>query len=124
MKKIHLKEIERIQASLPSDIKSRLFKEISLNPTIKEVFERASADETNTEEVRQKAKDVLLTGVLDKTEVIVDEEVAKEANEYFEKEISRSIALGRLPAKLSNSFIKKIWKTSKKESLNQQEEKQ
>lgn len=114
MKKTHIKELERIQASLPEDIKNNLFITRSVNPTIKEVFEKAADDETNSEEIRQKAKDVLLSGALDATETVPNEEYTQKANEYFEKEIDRAIKLGRLPKHIKGNTNKKLWKTSKK----------
>ena len=116
IKKKYSKELERIQSGLPDEIKQKLFYQKLISPTIREVFERTMNDETNSKEIRDKARDVLLTGALDETETTVDKEASIEANAYFDKEIDRSIKLGLLPAKLKDTLIKKICKKSKKES--------
>ena len=92
IKKKYSKELERIQSGLPDEIKQKLFYQKLISPTIREVFERTMNDETNSKEIRDKARDVLLTGALDETETTVDKEASIEANAYFDKEIDRSIS--------------------------------
>lgn len=102
MKKKHLKEIQRINKLIPTELLARLTKKQYKNPTIRDMVKRVLK---NPEEVAHivSAEDLAKyrameeSGYLDEMEEVIDHEVEKEIDTFLEKEFEKARKLGRLP---------------------------
>ena len=96
MKKSDIREIERINRSIPKDLIAKLEVEVDTTPEMKSAFERASKDKTISADLRRKAKLIIDSGFWSKRHKVVDSEVEKQINEYLDVEIAKSRKLGLL----------------------------
>lgn len=102
MKKKHLKEIERIQKSIPKELLDKLIIKRPFSPIAKEIIMRALANPKEVEgivsaEELEKYQAMLDSGELDRTEEVSDPEIEKQIDEYYNKEFEKARKLGRLP---------------------------
>lgn len=97
-------ELERISSNIPEEILNNLYYEEEANKTIKKVIRKALDDPEFPEEKKEKYRNLLNSGKLDKTVTREDEEVREELDEWLENEIQKSIEAGRLPSRESDMF--------------------
>jgi len=100
MKKLNKKQIEvikEINASIPKHLLDRLMKKQAATPVIKQVVELAINDPDLPEEKKQKMRNILATGELDKQEEVADETIETEIEAFLNEEVRRAIKIGRLP---------------------------
>lgn len=114
MKKQHLKELKRIQESIPEKMKSRLLIKRSVAPTVKKVVNLALKDKDITDKQKERLQHLKDTGLFDKKEEVVNKTAQKEIDKYLNEEIAKSIAAGRLPEPKDNSLFNKYLKKCKK----------
>lgn len=99
-----LKEIEN---NVPERLKSGLMKKImntEQEDTAKETLKRTDL----SPELRSKIETDLTNGVFRFEEEIVDEEIEKELDAYYEKEVKAAIADGRLTSPDEDPFYQKM----------------
>lgn len=97
MKKKHLRVLKQIQDGIPQELLRNLTKKEIQAPTIKKVFEKALTDPNTTERQRRNIQAMLDSGKLDREVEVLDHEVEKQIDAYFEEEIAKAVKLGRLP---------------------------
>lgn len=114
MKKKDLKELLRIQETIPEDLKSRLFINRAVTPTISKVMKLAMKDPDMTEEKRQQMQTLKDSGMLDQKEKVVNKTVEKKIDAYLTEEMNKSIKAGRLTppseSELKGKYLKKCKK--------------
>lgn len=99
MKKAHIKELERINASIPKELLEKIQKEQLVTPTMKEVAEKALVSDLPKEK-KDRIYRMLKSGVFDKTELVSDPEIEKQVSQYLDEQIELSQKAGRLPKNL------------------------
>lgn len=99
MKKKHLRVIQMIQEGIPHELLMNLTKKEIQAPTIKKVFQLAltKPDEEVTPRQKRNIRAMLDSGRLDREVEVLDHEVEKEIDAYFQAEIAKAVQLGRLP---------------------------
>lgn len=98
MRKKHLRVIKQIQDGIPKELLMNLTKTELQSPTIKKLFEKALTDPSTTERQRRNIQAMLDSGKLDREVEVLDHEVEKQIDAYYEVEIAKAVKLGRLPA--------------------------
>lgn len=111
MKKKHLLEIQRINASIPKDLLDRLMVKKPMFEAMKEIATRAIDDPNVDEETKKKCRILLKTGFLDTHMEVADPLVEKEISEYLDGEFAKARTLGRLPPPQRWPILKKKSKT-------------
>lgn len=96
LKESDLRELRRIQESIPDDLKRRLIIKRAATPTMAKMLSLALHRKDLTPEQREKFQTIKDSGILNKKEEVVNETIQKRIDKYLEKEINRSIAAGRL----------------------------
>lgn len=114
MKKKHLKELERIQDSVPDSIKGRLLRKKKVTPTVRKVVDLALNDPEISDKKKEQLRNLNDTGLFDKSEEVVNKTAQKELDEYMNTQIARSIAAGRLPKPKNNTVFDKYIAKCKK----------
>jgi hypothetical protein len=108
LKPEHIKELQRIQNSIPKSLTEGVMKETQPGKEMLDTLKKALNDPELTSEQRRKTKLILESGYLEKKVMSEDPEVIAEIDTYIEKEIEKSVRLGRLPdKKKKNKNIKK-----------------
>ena len=108
LKPEHMKELERIQKSIPKNLTDNVMKETQPGKEVLETLKKALNDPELTAEQRRKTELIIESGYLEKTVMSEDPAVIAEIDTYIEKEIEKSVRLGRLPdKKKKNKNIKK-----------------
>ena len=103
-----MKELERIQKSIPKNLTDNVMKETQPGKEVLETLKKALNDPELTAEQRRKTELIIESGYLEKTVMSEDPAVIAEIDTYIEKEIEKSVRLGRLPdKKKKNKNIKK-----------------
>lgn len=97
MRKKHLRIIKQIQEGIPQELLRNLTKTELQSPTIKKVFEKVLVHPDTTERQRRNVQAMLDSGKLDREVEVLDHEVEKQIDVYFEVEIAKAVKLGRLP---------------------------
>jgi hypothetical protein len=110
MNKRTLRVIKEIHASVPQDLRDRLFVETYIAPDLrlearkqaKELFEEANAlpDGPKKETAlkgAQRLQNIIDAGYYDAKEKRVDPEVAKQIEAYIDTELDKAIKEGRIP---------------------------
>ena len=100
MKKKHLKVIQRIQNSIPQELKDHLMKQEPYAPTTLLLIDKILADGKGTPELREKLQAIKDSGELNRTVEVVDTAVEKQLDEYIETELKKAIKRGELPKKM------------------------
>jgi hypothetical protein len=93
------KELRRINESVPQLLRDNTLIETAKTPEMKLVFEKAVEDENLSQEMRDKAKHLLDTGIFDKKKIVENPKVAKQRDDWVAREIKKAIKEGRLPNK-------------------------
>ena len=118
------RELRRIGDSMPKEYKEQLVEMVDISPSVRETFIRASTDPDISEELRQKAINIIKSGYLDKKVPQVNQETTKKINDYWDEQIALSIKLGRLPEKPPKRhyerIMKTLWKKNEKKQQNEQ----
>lgn len=99
MKKIHakdLRELRRIQESIPKELRERLTYETMVTPTMAKVVELGLRDKNVDEKVKEKLRAIKESGLLHQKESVVNKSVERKIKAYLDEEIDRSIRAGRL----------------------------
>jgi hypothetical protein len=108
LKPEHIKELQRIQNSIPKSLAEGVMKETQPGKEMLDTLKQALNDPELTPEQRRKTKLIIESGYLEKKVMSEDPEVIAEIDTYIEKEIEKSVRLGRLPdKKKKNKNIKK-----------------
>ncbi len=102
-----LKELQRIQASIPKELSDRLVTERASTPTMAKVLSMALHRKDLTEEQREKLQTVWDSGVLHQKEQVVNRTIEKRIDTYLTTEINKSIAAGRLSPYAKKDDIQK-----------------
>lgn len=99
MKEIHekdLRELQRIQDSIPKEWKDRLVIKRAVTPTMAKVLSIAMHTKGITEEQKQMYQNIKDSGLLSQTEDVENQSIKKKINKYVSDEIEKSIKAGRL----------------------------
>lgn len=102
MKKKHLKEIERINKSIPKELLNKLIVLDYKFPTIRDIVIKAMKNPDEVEHIvskeqLEKYKAMLLSGYLDQKHEMTNPEIEKQINDYLDAEFEKARKLGRLP---------------------------
>lgn len=97
-----LKELRRIQDSIPKELSSRLVVKRLVTPTMAKALSLALHDKNLDPKVRERMQNIWDSGVLHQKEDVVNESVQKKIDKYVSSEIEKSIAAGRLTKKPTN----------------------
>lgn len=108
-----IKELRRISSRIPEEMLDRLMVEKDVAPVVKEVLERACKDKDVPKKLRDKYRNIIDAGYIDLKEMIVDEDVQKEVDEWVENEIDKAIKLGRIPDPKVDKELQAYTKKSK-----------
>lgn len=114
MKKQVKKELNRIQDSIPADMKKRLIRNQYASPTVRKILRLALKDESVSQEKKDSIQTIIDTGIVDKKEDVINQTAQKEIDNYVDQEIAKSIVAGRLPRPKDNSLFDKYIKKCKK----------
>lgn len=107
IKESDLKELRRIQESIPKELKERLIMKRAVTPTMAKVLSMALHRKDLTPEQREKLQTVKDSGILEKKEEVVNETISKRIDKYLNDEINKSIAAGRLSPYAKKDDIQK-----------------
>lgn len=91
-----LKELRRIQESIPKDLLDRLVVKRSVTPTMAKALSLFLHRKDLTPEQREKAQALKDSGILNQKEEVVNQSVQKKIDRYVSEEIEKSIKAGRL----------------------------
>lgn len=91
-----LKELRRIQESIPKDLRDRLIIKRNVTPTMAKALSLFLHRKDLTPEQREKAQAIKDSGILEQKEDVVNQAVQKKIDKYVSGEIERSIKAGRL----------------------------
>lgn len=97
-------ELKRIQSLVPKNIRERIVKKAEMTPTIRKIAHEALQSGSTKQETKDKLKNLIESGQLDKPKYVEDPKYAKMANEIIQREIKKSIRLGKLPKKVNNNI--------------------
>ena len=119
MNKRIIRELERIQRSIPPELTQELVTLEYSTPVARDMANKALAGEGKfTKSFLQKVKHVVDAGYLDEKEMKVNEEKEKKLHEWVDAEIEKSIKAGRLPDPKTDlsikKYMKKIWRNTKR----------
>ena len=97
-------ELKRIQESVPSILRQGLVKTAMMTPTIKKVAMEALRAGATKPELKEKIKNMLDSGALDKPKYVVDPKKAKAIDDFIRRETAKSVKAGKLPRKVYNNY--------------------
>lgn len=106
MRKKHIRVLKQIQDGIPEDLLRNLTKTELQSPTIKKLFEKALVDPATTDRQRRNIQAMLDSGKLDREVEVLDHEVEKQIDAYYEEEIAKAVKLGRLPKEAPMDHLK------------------
>lgn len=92
-----LKELQRIQMSIPKELTDKLIIRVKPAKEILEVYAKALLDPEVKEETKRKIQLILDSGMLDKEEDKADPAIEARINLFIEEEIEKSVKRGVLP---------------------------
>jgi hypothetical protein len=98
------KILQRISASVPAHLKSNITKTV-VDTSEEEVAKAALAADFISLAKKKKIKKILDSGGFRRVDTILNEEVVKEIDKYYETEIAKAIASGELPDPKNDPFI-------------------
>lgn len=108
LKPEHMQELQRIQKTIPKSLTDGVMKETVPGQEMLDTLKIAVNDPELTQAQRDKAQLIIDSGYLEKVVLSEDPAVIAEIDTYIEKEIEKSVRLGRLPdKKKKNKNIKK-----------------
>jgi hypothetical protein len=123
MKKATLRELERIQKSVPKEWIDNITHEVKTAPISEEIMRRAMDDPNVDEATRKKMEHIVKSGYFDNMlQMEVDPVTEAKINNYVDEQIAKSIKMGRLPEQKGHEYKTKTWKKIKKQSLQKTSE--
>lgn len=112
MKKVHLKVLQRINASIPKELTDNLMHEVDGYAETKRLMELALLEPTLDEEKKESLRNLKLSGMLD-SKITMEEnpEISKKIYEYIMAEVTKKVEEGELPKSiLKEKVVKKTRK--------------
>lgn len=96
-----VRELKRISENIPSELLATLMKKETVGSTIKGLLEKAiglkDGEMEMSEEKRQRFKNLLDSGVLERQVDVINQDTEKAIDAYFEAELALAVKMGRLP---------------------------
>lgn len=122
MKKKHLKVIQDIQASIPTDLLKNLTIKEKQFSTLKEVVERGlkEPDDVVTPREKRRLQAMLDSGYLEREVDVINRPVEMQIEDFITKEIDRAVRDGRLPPKMDSLKLKSKVNKGKQYARRQQ----
>jgi len=114
MKKHVLKELERIQRSIPQEMIARLTEIRSVSPTLKKVVDIAINELDDPKKVEQ-LKNLRDMGLFNKKEETLNKTAQHEIDKYVTEQIGMSVLAGRLPKPKNSAYWDKLIKKCRKQ---------
>jgi hypothetical protein len=114
MRSKHLKELTRINESIPQKMKDRLVVMRNQTPTINKVVSLALHDPEVPEKQKERLRHLKEAGTFSVKREEVNKTAQKEIDDYVTQEIAKSIAAGRLPKPKDNTLFDKYIKKCQK----------
>lgn len=96
LRKRDLRELQRITQEVGAKYKDRLLKEEYVTPTIRKIVDLALESDTISDKKKEQLRHLKDAGAFDEKEVKVNDRIARLMDREIEREITRSIAAGRL----------------------------
>jgi len=92
-----LKELQRIQNSIPKDLTDKLIVRVKPAQEVLDVYKKALLDPDVKEDTKRKIQLILDSGMLEKEEDMVDKSVEAKINAFIDSEIEKAVKRGVLP---------------------------
>lgn len=109
--------LNRISQNVPDHLKSNLTKTV-IDTSEEEVARRALAADFISLAKKKKIKKILDAGGFRRAENVINEEVVKEIDQYYDQEIKKAIAAGQIPDPKDDPFIQE--RRKRQEDIAQQ----
>jgi len=93
------KELRRIQASIPKPLLQFVVTETAITPTMKDVVDKALEDPDFPAEKKEELRILKANGYFDRKKVRQNDNIAKQIDNYVNREIKKAVKDGRLPTK-------------------------
>lgn len=113
-KKSDIRELQRIQESIPQELKDNLLRNAKVSPTISRITREAMKSPEMPEEKKQQFQTLLDTGLLDQEEKVENKTTIKKINKYLEGEIAKAVVAGRLSKPKNDKLLDKYKKICRK----------
>lgn len=97
-----LKELQRIQKSIPKELSERLIVKRMITPATAQALELGLRDKNLSDEFKERLRIVKESGLFHQKEETVNKSVEKKIDAYLTEQIRRSIAAGRLSNNTEN----------------------
>lgn len=110
LKESDLREIRRIQESIPEDLKRRIVIKRAVTPAMAQAVRLGLHSKDVPPEVKEKLQHIKDSGIVDQKEEVENKTVAKKIRRYVDSEIEKSIRAGRLSARPNREQITNITK--------------
>ncbi len=94
-----LKELRRINNSIPDELKKGILKRVRVLDGANTIYERLKEEPETNPEIFRKLSILKEGGYLDEMEDAEDTDITAKIDAYLQEQIDRSIKLGRLPKK-------------------------
>lgn len=119
MKKSDTSELQRIQETIPEDIKKRLMRSVKITPIISKLAREAVEMKDDSDPNKERIQTLIDAGVFDKKEDVENKTAIAELNKYLETEIAKSVLAGRLSKPKDLKVMDKYKKICRKLSRTQ-----
>jgi hypothetical protein len=103
-----LREMRRIQASIPEDLKKRLVRKVKVTPTMSKAIDLVLKQDL-TKEQREKFENIKKSGILEQKEEVVNKSVERAVDQYVTAEMLKSIRAGRLSKPEKGTLLSKFF---------------
>lgn len=97
MNKKVVKEIQRMSAEIPPEITQNLMKEVPVYSALIGTVELGLQDPNTKPELRRKLELIKDSGMLNETEMVVDEDAEKKLDDWWAKALEKAQKEGRIP---------------------------
>ena len=94
--KSDMRELRRIQDSIPEEWKKRLLIKRKVSPNLARDVRKVANHPDLSEEQRRRVKTLIDSGALDQEEEVENKTITKKIAEYIKREQAKSIKAGRL----------------------------
>lgn len=115
MKKSTIEKLQAITNEIPSEWKAKLMRVDYDMPVTRELIPKLLDDPEVSETFKKRVKNLLDAGHFDKMSEIMDEEMAKQIDNFVETRIMEEIEKGNLPKSNFKGLIRKIKQQQKDE---------
>ncbi len=109
-------ELRRIQQSVPKALRDTVLVRTAITPTMSMIAQKAIEDPDFPPEKKEQLQLLIDRGYFTKEKYTQNDKVAKQIDNYVNREIKKSIKEGRLPNKKQLKQLEEQWKEQKDNS--------